>query len=433
MAGAAVVQSGTYDLEIDTGYLWDAFVLDDATKGVLNNTEYVLTGSTQYASVIDGTVSLQTMRGRKDIGDQFTFGTMTFVLNDTLADGIFNPFDTSSPYYDPNNSQPGLAPLRRVRLSRYNTLNVKKYLFVGYIVNYDYSFVLGGTNFITVNCADDFYLLAQTFLAAYNPTQELSSTRISTVLSLPEIAYPAGITHRDIQTGVATLGGSAAYNVADGTSAATYINEINQAEQGRVFISRDGVFTFEPRIGNTLSGSVADFHDDGTAIPYQGVDISFQADQVKNRASVTHAGAASPQVAQDLASQAKYLIQTISIDNSLVHNDDAALTLANYLIVGDPEPRLNYLETQLPAMTTAQRDTVSIIDIGDTIAILKSIITGLTSYQLAQESSVEGIEMIMDVNTGARYTFFTAPTTIVYELILNDPTYGTLDTENVLG
>ena len=41
--------------------------------------------------------------------------------------------------------------------------------------------------------------------------------------------------------------------------------------------------------------------------------------------------------------------------------------------------------------------------------------------------------MIMDVNTGARYTFFTAPTTIVYELILNDPTYGTLTTQNVLG
>jgi len=433
MAGAAVVESGTYDLEIDTGYLWDAFVLNDSVKGVLNNTEYVLTGTTQYASVIDGTVSLQTMRGRKDIGDQFTFGTMTFVLNDTLADGIFNPFDITSPYYDPNNNQPGLAPLRRVRLSRYNSLGVKKYLFIGYIVNYDYSFVLGGTNYITVFCADDFYLLAQTFLAANNPTEELSSTRVSTILSLPEVGYPTGPTHRNIQTGTVTLGGSAAYDIADGTSAATYINEINRAEQGRVFISREGVFTFEPRLGNTLAGSVADFHDDGTAIPYQGVDISFQADQVKNRASVTHAGSTTAQVAEDLASQAIYLIQTISIDNSLVHNDAEALALAEYLIVGDPEARLNYLETQLPAMTVAQRDTVSIVDIGDTITIQKSIVTSTGSYQLAQESSVEGVEMIIDVNTGARYTFYTAPTTIVYELILDSATRGTIDTENALG
>ena len=186
-------------------------------------------------------------------------------------------------------------------------------------------------------------------------------------------------------------------------------------------------------MGNTLAGSVADFHDDGTAIPYQGVDISFQADQVKNRASVTHAGSTTAQVAEDLASQAIYLIQTISIDNSLVHNDAEALSLAEYLIVGDPEARLNYLETQLPAMTVAQRDTVSIVDIGDTITIQKSIITSTGSYQLAQESSVEGVEMIIDVNTGARYTFYTAPTTIVYELILDSETRGTIDTDNVLG
>ena len=84
-------------------------------------------------------------------------------------------------------------------------------------------------------------------------------------------------------------------------------------------------------------------------------------------------------------------------------------------------------------MTVAQRDTVSVVDIGDTITIQKSIITSTGSYQLAQESSVEGVEMIIDVNTGARYTFYTAPTTIVYELILDSATRGTIDTDNVLG
>ena len=46
---ATIVQSGSYDLLIDTGFLVDAFTLDDTTKGVLNNTEYVLNGTTQYA------------------------------------------------------------------------------------------------------------------------------------------------------------------------------------------------------------------------------------------------------------------------------------------------------------------------------------------------------------------------------------------------
>jgi hypothetical protein len=48
MAGAAVVQSGTYGLFIDTGFIQDAFTLDDATAGLLNNTEYVLDGYNEF-------------------------------------------------------------------------------------------------------------------------------------------------------------------------------------------------------------------------------------------------------------------------------------------------------------------------------------------------------------------------------------------------
>jgi len=66
---ATIVQSGSYDLLIDTGFLVDAFTLDDTTKGVLDNTEYVLNGTTQYASVIDGSTTISVNRGRQDTGD----------------------------------------------------------------------------------------------------------------------------------------------------------------------------------------------------------------------------------------------------------------------------------------------------------------------------------------------------------------------------
>ncbi len=168
MAGAAVVQSGNYGLFIDTGFLQDAFLLDDATAGVLNNTEYVLNGTTNFAEVTEGTLNVNIKRGRRDQGDQFSAGTMTFTLNDTLADGVFNPFDTLSPYYDPTLAQPGLAPMRQVRFVRYDSLNAEQDLFVGYIVNYNYTFQLGGLNTVSVYCADQFYLLAQTVLDEYN-------------------------------------------------------------------------------------------------------------------------------------------------------------------------------------------------------------------------------------------------------------------------
>ena len=37
MPGTAVVDSGNYDLKIATGFIQDAFTLDDAIKGVLDS------------------------------------------------------------------------------------------------------------------------------------------------------------------------------------------------------------------------------------------------------------------------------------------------------------------------------------------------------------------------------------------------------------
>jgi hypothetical protein len=425
---ATIVQSGSYDLKIATGFLVDAFTLDDSVKGVLNNTEYVLDGTTEFASVIDGATGISVFRGRRDIGDQFTAGTMSFDLNDTFTGGIFNPFDTQSPYYDTAQAVPGLAPMRKVVLSREG-----EELFNGYIVDYSYNFNLGGLDTVSVSCADDFYLLSQTYLNEFNVTEQLASARLVALLALPEVNAFQLPGEQNIETSTITLGGAAAYTVPNGTSVAAYTAKINESVQGRIFISRDGVFTFQDRIGNTLSASSADFHDDGTAIPYDNVGISFEANQVINRASVSHAGAASPEIAEDLTSQATYFIQTTAITDALVHNDTAALDLANYLLVGQPEARYTNVSTLFASLTDAQRDTVAVLEIGDTVTIEKSFFSGNSITSLAQELAIEGIQHEIDLSTGHRITLFTSPTTLVFELILNDAVYGTIDTENVLG
>ena len=296
----SVVESGNYELFIDTGFKLDAFTLDSATQGLLNGTQYVLDGTTEFAPILEYSTNVNVRRGRRDTGDQFGAGTLSFNLNDNLAGGTLNPLYSSSPYVDPD-GQFTLAPLRRVSFGRYNSANTFVPLFVGQIVSYDYNYELGGQNTVSVYCADDFYLLAQTALSEYNVSEELSSTRLSAVLDLPEVAYPA--LTRDIETGTQTLGGAAAYTVAEGTNAKAYIDQIQQAEQGRIFMSRTGDLTSQPRVGNTLSGSVADFHDDGTNIPYNSLGIIFNADVIVNRASIQHLGATSPEVADDLASQ----------------------------------------------------------------------------------------------------------------------------------
>jgi hypothetical protein len=422
----SVIASGNYELFVDTGFKLDAFTLDDAVKGILDGTQYVLDGTTDFAPMMEYSKSISVNRGRKEIGDQFSAGTMTFTLDDTLAGGILNPLYSSSPFVDPE-GQFTLAPLRRVSFGRYNTANTFVELFVGQIVNYDYSYELGGNNVVTVYCADDFYLLAQTVMGEFNVSEELSSARLSAVLDLPEVAYPAA--SRNIATGSQTLGGSAAYTIPNDTNVKAYIDQIQAAEQGRIFMARNGVLNFDPRLGATLSGSVADFHDDGTQIPYNNLSITYNADQIVNRASVQHLGATSPQVADDTASQTKYLIQTFSIGDSLLHNDAAALNLADYLLVGEPTAIFTGVQTDYLMLTNAQRDTLATVDIGDTITITNTINGG----EVAQESSVEGVEHRVDFVTGHRVTYYTASTLIVFELILDDPIYGTLDSTNALG
>jgi hypothetical protein len=429
MSGYAVLDSGNYDLQIATGFITDGFTLDSSTKGVLDNTDFVLDGTTEFASVLESTTNIAVKRGRRDTGDQFSAGTIAFNITD--VDGIFNPFDENSPYYNTAESQPGLAPMRELKLIRYDSTNTPELLFSGYVVNYDYNFGLGELDSVTVYGADQFYLLAQTYLDEYNPTAQLSGQRITSILDLPEVDFPAA--QRNIATGTVNLGHDAAYTIPAGTNALAYITQINQtAEFGRVFMSREGDFTFQNRIGATLSGPVADFHDDGTGIPYTGCGISFQADAVINRAVVTGLDATTA-TAEDTASIAQYFIQTASIGNSLLHEQSEIDAAAAYQIFPQPEPRFTTVETPFLALTTPQKDTLAIVEIGDTITVEKTFPSGVTTTSLAQELAVEGIEHYIDYQSGHRVIYFTSPTTVVYELILDDAIYGTIDTENVLG
>ena len=417
---AAVVQSGNYLLELDTGFDVGSFRLDDSVKGVLDNTTYLLGPTTQFADITEYVTSVSYKRGREKIDDQFGAGTMTFVMTDET--GILGPYDSSSPFYDPDNNEPGLAPLRRVRLSRDGT-----YLFQGIVTGYTYEFALAGPNTVNVECADDFYKLAQTFMDQYNVSSETSGQRITSVLALPEVDYD-GTT--SIDTGTVNLGHDNSYTVAQGTNTLNYLQEINNAEQGRLFIAADGVLTFQPRIGTTLSAPVISFKDDGTGAPYDALDVEFDADSVINRVYVEALDGKNA-TDSDAASIAKYFTQTTSITNSLLHIQGEVDALAAYLLEPDPAPRYTAVSTSFSRLTNAQRTSAAAIDIGDTISIEKEI-PGLNS-QIGEELAVEGILGEIDVATGHRITFFTSPTTIVYQLILDDATYGVIDSTNVLG
>jgi hypothetical protein len=432
MATVTIPNAGTYELLVDTGAPVQGFRLDDPVRGVLNSTEWVLDGLTDFASIAQGVTNLTIRRGREDDNDAFNNGTMVFTLNDTLVDGVFNPFDSDSPYYDPTNNEPGLAPGRAVQLFRYDSSNNAEALFTGFIVNYEYDFQLGGLDTVTVFCVDNMYRLAQTFISAHTPAKEFTGARVNAILDRTGVNYPTG-TARDIAAGTVELGGSSQYAISEGTNVKAYFDQITySAERGRIFVDREGVLVSQNRIGTVFGPPIVQFSDNGSGTDYNQLEISFQAENIVNRVAITPAGG-TQQLANDTASQTKYFIKSLYIDNSLLEKNADALTLANYLLEGEPTPKFTSLQTWFGSMSATDRDAVSILDIGSYVSIEKSILVGGVATPNIQDLTVEGVEHRITFAQGHNTRIFTTAATVVYELLLDDILYGTLDGVNVLG
>jgi len=413
---ANIVTGGTLTVELDVGF-GDGFTLDDTQQGLLDGTTYVLDGVDEFAEI--DVVSVQIERGKKSPLDSIAPGRAVIVARDTSR--AFDPYNTASVYWDEFDDTPGLSPLRQVRITRNSDV-----IFRGRVVDFTYDYV-GPKQIpqVTIICADDLFILANSFLSAFTPSAELSSARVATILDRTEVGWSASL--RDITTGTATLGD---YAIAEGTNALDYFRKVDSAERGRLFVrASDGDLVFQPRIGNTLSAPAVTFADDGSETPYREVFVDFTVESVLNRVTVQRSGGTA-QTATDNASIALYFTQAETITDSLLSTDAQALTLANYLLKGSPSPRFSGVETFFGSLTTGQQDNVAVVEIGDTIEITRTFTTG-SPLTVTEELSVEGLSHRIDLR-GETVTFYTAPTDIVYALLLDDALYGTIDESNVL-
>jgi hypothetical protein len=208
------------------------------------------------------------------------------------------------------------------------------------------------------------------------------------------------------------------------------MNRIQDAEQGRIFCSRTNVLTAQARIGQTLATPTVVFSDSGNT-PYDNIVVEFDQQTVINNANVTIEGGAL-QNASNASSIATYFTQTEAITDSLLSTNAQAATLANYLLYPLPQPRFTSVSTTFASLTDGQKTALAPIEIGDTVSATKSFASG-SPLAVQQNLAVEGIDHVIDVNTGHRITLWTSPTVIVYAFVLDDPTFGLLDGTNVLG
>lgn len=416
------------DIQIfmELGFPVNPFTLDDAVLGVLD--EDYLDGTLIGDDVSAYAQEVSISRGRSDQLQNFTAGTFSVRLLN--RDRRFDPINESSPYWNSTLGVSGVAPRRKVSVFSNGVA-----LFKGRITDIDVSYepnrpsATSENSYVTITASDDFVLLANTFTQdIITPTQELSGSRVSAVLDLPEVSYPAT---RDIDAGSATLGGGAVFNIDANANVLTYLQSVATSEQGYFFVAADGNLTFTDRIAASFATPSAYFSDAGTNIPYTSLSVMYGQEFLYNKVVCTIEGG-TDQTVNDVASQTEYGISTLNLSGLLLADDAAALTLATDLLdrYKLPEYRFDKLQTIYNPLSSVNQDILTAVDLGDVISITRTYPTG-TPASVTKEYSIEMVKHTISPNSHT-VEFNLAVADLVYPFTLNDATFGVMDSTNAL-
>ena len=187
----------------------------------------------QFNDVSADVVAIAVNRGKDPQQDTFNAASCSVQLN--------NETRNYDPDYGPSPYQGQIVPTGQVRI-----YSNEQIVFTGVITDWNFSYSPNGESIAELVASDAFWNLNNQRLTNFEPVEQLSSSRILTVLTRPEVGGTATwpTTSRLISAGVATMGD---YTVTDGTNALSYLQEIEKAEPGRLFIDKSGRLVFRSR------------------------------------------------------------------------------------------------------------------------------------------------------------------------------------------
>jgi hypothetical protein len=260
----AIPNCGTYKVEMDYGASTNAFRLDDAVAGVLDQSVYVLEGTTDWQDVTAYVKQVSINRGRQNRFRDPTGQPSTAVLQIEDLDYRFSLVNEGSPYWNTAKGRLGFELNSGVRISRNDT-----YLFTGIITQYDQRIENPSRSLVTVNCSDELFRLNNTKIPAGSVVPERSDVRIDKALTSVNAFGKPG--QRILEQGVANLGNAP---IDSSSSVLEYLMRVHTSEQGRIWVDGSGNFHFDKRLIGKLQ-SINGYLSDtgGTAIPYTTFDI----------------------------------------------------------------------------------------------------------------------------------------------------------------
>jgi hypothetical protein len=334
------------------------FVLDDAVKGVLDNTEYTL-GGDRFFDITDRLVSASTSRGKNTALDRIDAGQLNIVLDN--FDRLFDPLYVDGIYY----SQ--LIPGKEIRIS----CNGYPVIY-GYVDDLDIAYEPGNRSVVSFQASDALSNLTINNLPEVLPDVELSGARVTRILDLPEIAWPTD--KRSIDTGNSFMSDT---DISEGTQAVAYLQLIATSEAGEVFVSKDNKFVFKAR--NSPPGVIDLYFTDEasipgyTTVPFAELGVVYGSEQLYNRIVLTNDQPSFPDeaIAEDAESQLVYGPRSYTV-NGLLNNEVSDLQfLADFLLARFKEPQYRFesLSVVLDVLSEAQQNEVLDLEIGNVVQV----------------------------------------------------------------
>jgi len=342
-------------VRVRLGFTPNTFTLDDLVRGILDTGQ--LGGAVTLTDVTADVQNIAISRGRsKDLDSFFTGSCAIKLLNNSRK---YENTNTSSPYY------PGIEPFIVMHVDA-TTDGGSTYedLFVGFVADIQLTYPDSNNSFATFTGFDSFMKINNTELTNASFSSTDSGTMIDNILSSSTVKFSTG--NRDIETGVSTM--QALSGVTNNTL--SLLQTIERSENGLLFMSKSGKLTFRNRHTTYPSTVTKTFSDDGSDIPYVKVDYINDDNEIYNIINLTREGG-STQTQEDLGSQLKYLIRTLTRTGLLNDNDSEVNDAALFLLgkYKDALLRFDNLEVNVVDLSTANQNLILESEVGDIVNI----------------------------------------------------------------
>ena len=364
--------------------------------------------------------SVNTVRGRNLLTEQFQTGTATVVLQDQL--GYWNPQNTASPYYGQ------LLPLRKIQISAVDpATSLTSYLFSGYITSYNYrqSQDVGEVSTTTLTALDATQLLTLATVSTVTGAVAGETTGIRFERILDTLGWPSGM--RDVDTGATTC------QADPGTSrtGSAALQTVASTEFGAFYIDTQGRVVFQDRnlTSTSVGGTPTAFVDSGAGIRYSNADFKLDDSQIFNQANVT-AGAITATY-KDQTSIDTYFLHSYDISGLLMQTSTEADNWARAMVASRKDTTIRCdsitLNLNTPGYTAGTTAALTL----DYFAPITVTQTQPGASSITKTLQIFGVTHSINYGNQTWYTRFTTAEPIIDSFILDSTQYGLLDT-NVL-